>query len=110
MNPKFLSSVLFLSGALALSGCCGGTFSSAISDPLEGIYSPPPPNKSEAVSPVQDPRTEIWRPGYWAPATGDSFVWVEGKVIPRPDPTAVWAPARWDYHTFGWSFREGHWE
>jgi hypothetical protein len=39
-----------------------------------------------------------------------AFVWVPGRVIPRPSPTAVWASAHWNHHLFGWSFEEGHWE
>jgi hypothetical protein len=58
---------------------------------------------------IQNPQGEIWRPGYWA-MSHNNFIWVPGKIIPRPDPTAIWTQARWVHHTYGWSFEEGHWE
>ena len=63
----------------------------------------------EIIPVINDPQAEIWRPGYWAMRSGQ-FVWIPGKVINRPSPTAVWATSRWNHHTYGWSFEEGHWE
>ncbi len=63
----------------------------------------------EAAPQIQDPQSEIWRPGYWRLKAGQ-FIWVPGQVIPRPSPTAVWASAVWVRHAYGWSFQEGHWE
>jgi len=63
----------------------------------------------EAIPMIQDPQTQIWIPGYWAPS-GNGFAWVCGKIVPRPDPTAVWSKAHWVPHTYGWTFTQGHWE
>jgi hypothetical protein len=63
----------------------------------------------EIVPSIQSPQTEIWRPGYWA-LIDHRFVWVPGKIIPRPSPTAVWHTAHWVHHDYGWSFEMGHWE
>jgi hypothetical protein len=63
----------------------------------------------ETIPMLPDPQSEIWRPGYWRLSAGQ-FVWVPGKVIQRPSPTAVWASAVWVHHNYGWSFQEGHWE
>ncbi len=69
----------------------------------------PPRVEAEIIPVIPDPQAEIWRPGYWALKAGQ-FVWIPGKVIPRPSPTAVWATSHWVHHTYGWSFDKGHWE
>jgi hypothetical protein len=73
------------------------------------VQQAPPHPEFEAVPFITDPQAEIWRPGHWA-LEGNQFVWVSGRVIPRPSPTAVWQPARWVHHAYGWSFQQGHWE
>ena len=76
----------------------------------QGMPEPPPPYiQAEFIPVIPDPQAEIWRPGYWA-MSKHRFVWVPGEVIPRPSPTAVWDPARWVQHNYGWSFQQGHWE
>ncbi len=94
--------IILSAGALALAAC--GTMSDTMT-----TSSPPPMNEPE-VKPVLHSRTEIWRAGYWMPKEDGGFEWVPGKVIPRPSPTAVWAPAYWAHHTYGWTFVAGHWE
>ncbi|MDE1901563.1 MAG: YXWGXW repeat-containing protein [Alphaproteobacteria bacterium] len=69
----------------------------------------PPPAPQFETRPELDPRTQIWIPGYWG-LSNAKFYWVSGKVIARPDPTAVWDAARWVHHMYGWSFQQGHWE
>jgi len=69
---------------------------------------PPPPVEPEVIPPL-DPQTQIWHPGYWALESGQ-FVWIPGKIIARPERTAVWAPSHWAHHTYGWAFEAGHWE
>jgi hypothetical protein len=77
----------------------------------EMVTENPPPvlGQPEIIPVIQYPQSEIWRPGYWT-LGGDGFVWVAGKVIPRPSNTAAWTPARWVQHTYGWTFEQGHWE
>ena len=70
---------------------------------------PPDQQEVELVPHLANPQAEIWRAGYWS-LENHQFVWVPGKVIPRPDPTAAWRPAHWIHHTYGWSFEMGHWE
>ena len=79
------------------------------SPPPQNVQQTPPGIQPEAIPVIPDPQAEIWRPGYWAMSDG-VYVWVPGKVIPRPSPTAVWATAYWMHHQYGWSFQEGHWE
>ncbi|MDD3028911.1 MAG: hypothetical protein PHS57_01325 [Alphaproteobacteria bacterium] len=75
-----------------------------------GTY-PEPPGTPETLLPqLADPINTFWRPGYWAPGTGDSFVWIPGAVLERPHPTAVWTTARWVRHIYGWTFVPGHWD
>ena len=108
MKISNVTRILFVFSALAslpfvLSSCA---------TPNDGvIVELPPPADEVEVSPViNNPQSEIWRSGYWSISEGGGFVWIPGKVIPRPAPTAVWAPARWVHHTYGWSFEQGHWE
>jgi hypothetical protein len=77
--------------------------------PPVNVQMDPPRAEPEVIPRINDPQAEIWRPGYWAMASG-RFVWIPGKVINRPAPTAVWATAIWVHHTYGWAFQEGHWE
>jgi hypothetical protein len=95
---------LFVFGALMLAACGG------FSEDRAEVLSPPPANETEIIPAIQDPRAEIWRPGYLAPDESGGFDWVDGEVIPRPSPTAVWATARWAHHVYGWTFEQGHWE
>lgn len=71
-----------------------------------------PPNAltEEKQLPV-DPRTSIWRPGYWYYSYQDSdFTWIPGELIDRPSPTAVWVADHWIHHTYGWAFVPGYWQ
>ena len=70
---------------------------------------PPPTPLFEIPDTSDNPRKEIWRPGYWAYEDGE-FYWVSGKLIPRPSPTAVWAADMWVQHSYGWGFLPGHWQ
>jgi hypothetical protein len=108
MNLKPLIRSLFALGAvialpLALSACASSG-EDVVAD------NPPPPVEVEAIPVINDPMYEIWRPGYWSVGDGGGFVWISGKVISRPAPTAVWASAHWVRHVFGWTFQDGHWE
>jgi hypothetical protein len=77
--------------------------------PPQNVQEDPPIPHAEVIPFINDPQAELWKPGYWAMAYG-KFVWVPGKVISRPSPTAVWNSAHWMHHTYGWCFEEGHWE
>jgi hypothetical protein len=109
MNPCHPTRVLFALGALlalplALAGC------DTIDFLTPDFSSPPAAGEMEIIPVVQNPRTEIWRPGYWEPRGDDGFNWVPGEIVPRPSPTAVWKSAVWAHHIYGWTFEEGHWE
>jgi hypothetical protein len=109
---SFLALVAVLALPFALTAC------DTVVDDQTVQANPPPTNVQEAppalpeieeVPLIETPQTDIWRPGYWA-MIDHHFVWVQGKVIPRPSPTAVWRSAHWTQHTYGWSFEMGHWE
>jgi len=102
MKNENIFKIILSAGVLALAACdtVGGVFTSP---------TPPPANEPE-VKPVSNSRAEIWRAGYWMPAGDGQFEWVPGKLIPRPSPSAVWAPAYWAHHTYGWTFVAGHWQ
>jgi len=69
----------------------------------------PPEAPYEAVPPLDNPQTQIWRPGHWD-NNGSGFTWIAGEVMVRPSPTAVWSPDIWVRHEYGWGFVCGHWE
>ena len=69
----------------------------------------PPDPQDEAVQRPEEPMNEIWRPGYWD-YDGVTFTWISGALVQRPDPTAVWAPDRWEQRSFGWAFIPGTWQ
>ena len=103
MKNKNIFKVIFSVGALALAAC--GSTSGALTS-----STPPPLNEPEVKPALQNPRAEIWRAGYWLPSGDGGFEWIPGKLIPRPSPSAVWAPAYWAHHAYGWTFVAGHWQ
>ena len=102
--------------SLALAGCDISNFSASTNDtaveatPSYERLSPvaPPATKYEIPQQADNPRKEIWRPGYWS-YNGGSFDWVSGTLIARPSPTAVWSPDQWLQHDYGWAFVAGYW-
>ena len=95
---------------LSLSACAPDDETVANSPPPPSIdQAPPEVGEIEMIPFIDNPQSEIWRPGYWALLDGQ-FVWIPGKILPRPSPTAVWASAHWVHHTYGWSFEQGHWQ
>jgi hypothetical protein len=111
MNKHTLPLVLF--ALVGLSAC------SSFSDDPAILMSPapmyerlvmraPPPTIIEEPTAQANPRTEIWRPGFWD-YSGSDYFWVPGTLMPRPSPTAVWSADRWVQHNYGWAFCAGHW-
>jgi len=71
--------------------------------------SAPPQTKFEQKPEPTMPLRQIWRPGHWS-YNGQSFDWVRGTYMLRPDPTASWIQDRWEKHLYGWAFIPGHWQ
>lgn len=106
----FLKRSFLLAGLLLLPLGLSSCGSIGVDDAECDVYSTPPSEGFVETSPlVRGSRDQLWRPGYWAPAQGGAFVWIPGKFIPRPSPTAIWESARWTRHSYGWTFRQGHW-
>jgi hypothetical protein len=109
MNNHSLTRLFFMMAALLVAPLMLSACSDPQDAPVIAAEAPPPPLQVEMIPFVDNPRQQIWRSGYWV-LSGNDFAWVPGKIIPRPSPTAVWAPARWVQHAYGWSFEQGHWE
>ncbi|HBM91371.1 MAG TPA: hypothetical protein DD400_05815 [Rhodospirillaceae bacterium] len=69
---------------------------------------PPPMAQKEIVPTPQNPMHEIWQKGHWS-YNGKKYVWVAGRYMPRPSPTAAWSYERWEKRNYGWAFVPGHW-
>jgi hypothetical protein len=106
MKKSALSALFLL---LALAACANVPDEDQDQSPQTQADISPPTAPDETIPQIQDPQHQIWKPGHWALGSA-GFYWVSGEVITRPDPTAVWATARWVHHTYGWSFEKGHWE
>ncbi len=110
-----LLSLCILLPALLLAGCVAMPQQTAEETPpstpryLQLVSEAPPPPKEETKPIIENPRTQVWRPGYWNYGIA-GYDWVPGEVIDRPSPTAVWAPDHWVKHDFGWAFECGAWE
>ncbi len=76
--------------------------------PKLSLISPPEAPCEKALRPA-NPRYEIWRPGYWSYNDG-KFTWKPGCIMPRPEPTAIWSPDRWERRAYGWAYIPGHWQ
>ncbi|MDD3370341.1 MAG: hypothetical protein PHE27_00800 [Alphaproteobacteria bacterium] len=109
MKHKHLSCVLLAAACalpLALSGC--SSFNSTGLEYNEADEDASPANEPNV--PPQNSPTQLWRSGYWHPGDDGEFIWIPGKMLDRPAPTAVWNPARWVRHDYGWTYQEGHWQ
>ncbi len=71
-------------------------------------FATPPAPLYEEPEPLDNPQTEIWRPGYWD-YNGVSFDWVPGRIMEKPSPYAVWSADRWERRAYGWCFIPGYW-
>ncbi|MDE2029987.1 MAG: hypothetical protein KGI97_05410 [Alphaproteobacteria bacterium] len=100
--------VLGTFAALAALSACDTVADTAPVTPAS-VTQPPPQTPEETIPVIENPQTEIWRPGYWLPQDGQ-FIWIPGEVMHRPSPTAVWSPAHWMHHKYGWTLILGHWE
>lgn len=114
IKSRFLSIIFFpcllAMAALALSACDCATCVEGQDEPyIRMAPMAPPPPVQEQMPVLENLRGTIWRPGYWQYGDGD-FYWVDGEVIARPGPTAVWSPDHWIKHTYGWAFVPGYWQ
>lgn len=50
----------------------------------------------------------VWIDGYhrW---NGHRYVWVRGRWVRPPHPSAVWVAQRWEHRDGGWVLVEGYW-
>ncbi len=95
--------------ALVSAGCtCDPCYQTPTNIELQTSAFAPPPPLYEAVPERASPQTMIWKPGYWQYGMG-GFYWVNGEMVDRPSPTAVWSPDHWIKHTYGWVFVPGYW-
>ncbi|MDD3288450.1 MAG: hypothetical protein PHX43_05535 [Alphaproteobacteria bacterium] len=108
MNTRSICSFLSIILLAAAVGGCANMQEDSTTFIRMAPTAPPEPFFEEKDQP-ENPAAEIWRPGYWG-YSGIDFFWVEGEYIPRPDPTAVWSPDRWQLRSYGWAFVPGYWE
>jgi len=115
-RPQIVSFGAFVLTVVLLSGCFSQEPAPVVSEapqPLPANYirlslTPPPEAQPEVKPVVGQPRTEIWRPGYWSFDNG-RFAWVPGEMMAKPDFTASWSPDRWEKRQYGWVFIHGYW-
>jgi WXXGXW repeat (2 copies) len=67
----------------------------------------PPPKRAEIPPRARVPGS-LWEFGHWHWSSG-RFVWVPGRYIERPAPSANWMPGYWDEQANGWVWVEGRW-
>ena len=70
------------------------------------VPSAPPPPLVE-VRPFAPGAYYAWIPGYWS--WNGNWVWVSGRWLLRPIPTAVWVGGHWSRHGRGWVWIGGGW-
>ena len=66
----------------------------------------PPPLLVEARPYAPGPYY-VWTSGYWA--WNGNWVWVSGRWVARPRPTAVWVSGHWSPHGHGYVWIGGGW-
>lgn len=66
-----------------------------------------PPAALVEVIPVAPGPYYVWTPGYYAWNGG--WIWIGGRYVTRPRPTAVWVGGRWTPHGHGYIWIGGGW-
>jgi hypothetical protein len=66
----------------------------------------PPPLRVEVI-PVAPSPYYVWTSGYWA--WNGRWVWIGGRWVVRPRPTAVWVGGHWSRHGHGYVWIGGGW-
>jgi WXXGXW repeat (2 copies) len=66
----------------------------------------PPPPLVEVI-PVAPNPYYVWTSGYWA--WNGRWVWIGGRWVVRPRPTAVWVGGHWSRHAHGYVWIGGGW-
>lgn len=115
-RQAFLSLGVLAFILLSLSACaclCDEPLSQSPAYIQMAPMAPPAPLEEEEPQ-LNEPFTNIWRPGHWDYAYDDQgqghFDWISGEVIARPSPTAVWSADRWAERAYGWVFVPGTWQ
>jgi hypothetical protein len=70
------------------------------------VPSAPPPPIVERIPAAPAPYY-VWASGHWG--WNGNWVWVSGRWMARPRPTAVWIGGRWTHHGHGWVWVGGGW-
>ena len=66
----------------------------------------PPPAQVEVIPAPPSPYY-VWTPGYYSWNGG--WVWIGGRYVVRPRPTAVWVDGHWGRHGRGYIWIGGGW-
>ncbi len=110
MNLNRLFFLSLFSLVLALPACSSSRTPSLQPFPYVKLsFASPPDTIYEKPVRPENPMLEVWRPGYWL-FNGTHFIWIPGQLMPRPSPTSVWSPDRWEKRAYGYAFIEGYWQ
>ena len=61
------------------------------------------------MPPGPAPSDKAWAPGHYE-YRGNSYTWVEGHWIEKPQPNAEYVAAHWENRSDGWVFVDGYWK
>lgn len=118
MNHRSLlkgTSLLAIVGAAALSGCRHDkvivvptqTTQAQPSTNTIVVREAPPPAKEESM-PTPPSSDKAWAPGHYE-YRDNTYVWVEGQWLDKPNSGAEYVAAHWEQRDGGWVFVAGHW-
>jgi hypothetical protein len=68
--------------------------------------SAPPPVPVEVIPVAPDPYY-VWTPGYYS--WNDGWIWIRGRYVARPRPTAIWVGGHWARHGHSYIWIGGGW-
>lgn len=111
-RPWYPGAVCSAVVSLALSGCVA---TERVGVPVpqvrveEQVVAPhaPPPPRAELPPPVPGEHY-VWRPGHWW-WNGQTYAWVAGEYVERPNPRAAWVGGHWAERGPNWVWVPGHW-
>jgi len=110
------TSVLAIVAAAALAGC---RHDKVIVVPTQTTQAQPstntvivreaPPAPREESMPQNPPSpNKAWAPGHYE-YRDNTYVWVEGQWLDKPNAGAEYVSAHWEERDGGWVFVAGHW-
>lgn len=73
------------------------------------VHEAPPAPREESMPSESPPSDKAWAPGHYE-YQNDTYVWVSGRWIDKPQPNAEYVAPHWENRSDGWVYVAGYWK